>query len=313
MNNGFRSLYEGEPPAGDAGGDRQSPLGTPPGAAGGAPAALPEGAIYSDHRFVERLPDDLKADPIIGKYSKGGIEGLARSLVASQRMIGKDPNKLVELPDTVDQKFVTSLAGRLGLPADVKNYKLEGVKDAPAWTAPTTPFAQAMVSSAHKHGILPSQFQGFFNDVVPLLAGAEKEQSSALAKQETDNLAALDREWGQAKDQKLGQANNAVTKLDPSGKLREELIRTGLDTSPVVLNALARVGEMLGEDNAGSDAPGGGDFSGTRLPPAEAAARGKELLSQSMNSKNPAERRRLNQEAQKFFAMVPKTAGAKVA
>ena len=330
MKTGIRSLYnDGGAAGGDVGagagngGGQQSPLGGAAGGdagggASGTPAAqLPSGALWSDHRFIEALPADLKADPIIGKYAKGGFEGFARTFVSAQKMIGKDPNRMVELPDGApDMAFVTGLSKRLGLPEDVKGYKLEAVKDAPAWTAPTTPFSQALVASAHKNGILPAQFQGFFNDVVPLLAGAEKEQAAAKTKRAEGGLAAIDKEWGQAKDAKLKAANGAIVKVGgkDADALRQELIEAGLDTSPTVLKFLAAVGELVGEeDNAGDGNGGGSDNFGGTMPPAEAKARGTELLAQAMNAKTPAERRRLNGEAQKYFAMGTPKKGQKVA
>lgn len=326
VNKTFRSLYdggEGGAGAGGEGGGQQSPLGGtgggPSGGVSGTPAPqLPTGALWSDHRFVEALPADLKADPTIVKYAKGGFEGFARTFLSAQKMIGKDVSRMVELPDTPDLAFVTGLAGRLGLPKDPKEYKIEGVKDAPAWTAPTTPFAQAMVASAHKHGILPAQFQGFFNDVVPLLAGAEKEQLTAREAKAKEGLAAIDKEWGQARDAKLGAANRAIEKLggQRAAAIRDALIEAGLDTDPGVLNLLASAGELIGEEDgaegAGAGGGEGGGF-GRSMAPAEAKAKGSELLRQAMNSKDPTERRRLNQEAQKYFALGTPKKGAKVA
>lgn len=319
---GTRSLYDGgeAPPSLLAGGQNQG------GGGGGsetpAPPQLPQGAIWGDARFVEALPADLKADPIIGKYAKGGFESFARTFVSAQKMIGKDINAMVELPAQPDLAFVTNLAGRLGLPKEVKDYKLEAVKDGPAWTAPTTPFAQAMVTSAHKHGILPAQFQGFFNDVVPLLAQAEGQVNKAKADKAKEGIDAISNEWGPAKDARLRVANLAVEKLTRDGisdtaaadaaedAFRGALIEAGLDNNPAVLKFLAKVGDLLGEeDNGGGGGGGGGDFR-QMLPPAEAKAKGQEFLSQALNAKTPVERRKLNAEAQKWFAMA--NGGAKV-
>jgi hypothetical protein len=80
---------------------------------------------------------------------------------------------------------------------------------------------------------------------------------------ETQRVAAIDaeagmkREWGDAFDQNLAQAEDALRKFDtPEGSIRDLLIETNMRNDPRMIEFLRRVGRNLGEDIF--HRPGGG-------------------------------------------------------
>lgn len=266
---------------------------------------LPEGAIFADARFREALPDDLKQHPSLQKMTN--VEHMARSYVSAQKMVGKDPDSIVELPKADDPDGRRAVLAKLGLPEKPDGYeKLSLPEGAPEFMKPEGQLAQGFMETAHKLGVLPDQVSGmyqWFSGVMGEAAQAQEAEKNAKA---DENIRALQGEWGNAYDQRVAAANFAIDKLGGED-LRAALDDAGLGASPVVLKALAQVGGLMAEDGVGDSRGGKGGPFGGAMTPDEARSKARDMQQAALNEKNPSERRRLNEEAQKYYKMA--TAG----
>lgn len=268
-----------------------------------APASgeLPEGAIYGDGRFREALPDDLKANPALAKITS--VEHLARSAISAQKMIGKDPDRLVELPGAEDADGRRAVLERLGLPKDTTGYKLEPGEGTPDFLKPEGPMASGFVDTAHKLGIMPDQAAGVYQWFSEVMTATAQDQATQSQEEYAENTRAMQAKYGAAFDQTVAAANFAVDKLGGDA-LRELLDDKGLGANPLVIDAFSRVGTLLAEDGIGDGKGGGGNpFSGA-MTPDNARAKAQELQAQALKEPNMSERRRLNAEAQRYWKMV---------
>lgn len=267
---------------------------------GATPPRVPEGFFHRE-KFLEALPEELRRDPSLGKIKD--LEGMARSYLSAQKLVGKDPQQTVELP-RADAKFdeKRQIFGKLGAPDSADGYKLKAPDGLPEQvTRLDTPLGKAFLETAHKVGLLPEQAQAVYENFSSILASTMQEESGKSEKAHAENIAALRTELGEAFDERVRAAEFAIEKLG-GGDLREAINEAGLGTNPHLVKALAQVGMMMAEDDGGADGDRTGPKFG-RMAPAEARARGQDILRQALNEKNMAERRRLNEEAQKFFKM----------
>lgn len=293
--------YDGEGGASNGGAGAPNLLGgaTP---AGGAQGGTTPGEAFKlpdnwDYRTA--LPEDLKGSPSAAKY--GSLADLVRGFDNAQQLIGKPTDRLLELPETIDDKALGSVMKRLGLPDKLDDYKISAPKGSEAVLKIDSPNFKALSEAAHAAGILPGQFQKVLDVFGGQLAKGQNDMMAAEVARHEQNVTKLKEQWGEAFDSKVAAANLAVEKLggDKAGidALRESINRGGLGTDGPLLAALAKIGEMFSEDE------GGGDKGGISAPmtPDTAKAEGMRLLQEAINAKTPAERARLNEEAQKFF------------
>ncbi len=287
----MRIFYD-EPGTGDPGtGD--SGTGTP----GTGEVKLPDGAFMAND-FRSALPEDIRGHVALEKIAD--IEGLGRSFINAQQMIGKDPSRVVELPTADKPEELKALMTKLGAPADASGYTLTPVEGAPEWLAPGQDMAKGFLEFAAKDGFLPAQAQNAYSWFTQTMTEAAKvAEAKALETSET-NIRSMEAEFGGAFDQKVALANHAIDKLGGE-ELRKVLNDAGIGHVPVVIKAFINAAGMMKEDNAG-DGGTGGTF-GNQLSPDEARSKGKALLVQASQSSDMAERRRLNEEAQTFFQM----------
>lgn len=282
-------------------GTPNSLLGNEGGQPAGETPQLPEGAFLA-RDFKSALPEDLRNHDSLAKVSD--LEGMARSFVAAQQMIGKDPARSVELPGadaTMEQ--LGPIFDRLGAPANPGDFKFQAPEGLPPEAVSLeTPLGKAFVASAHKHKLHPLQAQGVYADIAVVLGSTIEEQSGLAEQTHMDNVAKFEAMAGAAKDEWLRAANFAVEKLG-GNDLRSAIDEAGLGTNPHVLAALAKVGQIMGERTGVSTAGGESQNFGSVLAPAEAKARAKQLLGQAHATADVAEKRRLSEEAQKFFEM----------
>ncbi len=288
--------------AGTAGGEAGTGSGEAGAAGTGIPGTgevkLPEGAFMTNN-FREALPEDLRGHASLAKVAD--LEGMARSLVNAQAMIGKDPSRLVEIPTDDKPEELRAVLTKLGAPADASGYTLTPTEGAPEWLGVDQEMSKGFLEHAAKEGFLPSQTQGTYAWFTGVMANAAKTaETKSLAEADT-NIRQLEAEFGGAFDQKIAVANHGIDKVGGE-ELRKVLNDAGLGANPVVLKAFLKVGGLVAEDNAG-DGGTGGTF-GNRLSPDEARSKGKALLEQaSKTGVDQMERRRLNEEAQVFFQM----------
>ena len=188
------------------------------------------------------LSDEIRSDKSLENIKD--IEGLAKSYVHAQKLVGSDkipvPNKYATEDDW------NAVYEKLGRPKTADGYKYDLPQDKQVDEASLKEFS----SQAHKLGLLPSQAQGvvkFYNDITA--KSLQDADSKALAARETSKKE-LKQEWGQAYDQKLQQANNVVADVFPQGFMDTNLADgSKLGDHPAVIKAFATLAGKMGEDS----------------------------------------------------------------
>lgn len=288
--NRFRTLYDEA--AGGAPAAPVAPLSTP--AAPVAPPPLPEGFDYRQY-----MPPEIRDDNSFTKYKT--LEDLGRGLVSAQKMIGRDPNSLIEVKENISPEERRGVMERFGLPKDTSAYKLEPVADVPQWLGTDQPLSKGLVAKASELGLFPDQVAGLYQWFAGEMSATSKTHLVETQRRDEAAIGQLKTELGAAFDGKVQAAKHAIDKIGGKEFL-DTINNAGLGANPAFIKAMAQVGEMLAEGGTGPDGGKPGGFQ-SGLTPAQAAAKGQELLRQALNEKQPSERLRLNTEAQKYFAM----------
>ena len=187
------------------------------------------------------LSDEIKSDKSLENIKD--IEGLAKSYVHAQKMVGSDkipvPNKYATEDDW------NAVYEKLGRPKTADGYKFDLPQDKQVDEASLKEFS----NQAHKLGLLPSQAQGvvkFYNDITA--KSLQDADSKALAARETSTKE-LKQEWGQAFDQKVSQAATLAKSVGATELLDANLADgTKLGDHPVMIKAFAELAGKMGED-----------------------------------------------------------------
>lgn len=290
----FFTLFEDAP----APGDTPAPAAPDP---GGTPAPDPAAPVTLD-KWFEMLPDDVRSETAVAKFASGTFEEFARSAVAAQRFIGKDPASLAEIPDGKDLEAVRPLLDRLGLPETVEGYKLKADENIPEFLGLDQPLGQAFAQKAFDLGVLPAQAEGVYNWFASELAAVEQKNQTEQGAKDEQAVADLKAELGEAFDQTIAASTSTLMKL--GGKeLIDRIGAAGLGVDGAFIKGMAQLNrQLLAEDTSGGTLPTGGVMS-----PAEARSRGQELLQEAIDSSgDQSKARRLNAQAQEFFALASK-------
>ena len=187
------------------------------------------------------LSDEIRSDKSLENIKD--IEGLAKSYVHAQKMVGSDkipvPNKYAT------DKDWDAVYEKLGRPKSADGYKYDLPQDKQVDEASLKEFS----SQAHKLGLLPTQANGvvkFYNEMTA--KSIQDADSKALAARE-NSTKELKQEWGQAFDQKINQAATLAKSVGATELFDTNLADgTKLGDHPVMIKAFAELANKMGED-----------------------------------------------------------------
>ena len=188
------------------------------------------------------LSEEVRSDKSLENIKD--IEGLAKSYVHAQKMVGSDkipvPNKYAT------DKDWDAVYEKLGRPKSADGYKYDLPQDKQVDEASLKEFS----SQAHKLGLLPTQANGvvkFYNEMTA--KSIQDADSKALAARETSTKE-LKQEWGQAFDQKINQAATLAKSVGATELFDTNLADgTKLGDHPVMIKAFAELASKMGEDS----------------------------------------------------------------
>ena len=188
------------------------------------------------------LSDEIRADKSLENIKD--IEGLAKSYVHAQKLVGSDkipvPNKFAT------EKDWDAVYEKLGRPADATGYKYDLPEDQKIDEASLKNFSD----QAHKLGLLPGQANGmvkFYNEMTA--ASLQESETTAVAAREASSIE-LKKEWGQAFDQKISQAANLAKSVGATELFNANMADgTKLGDHPIMIKAFADLAGKMGEDN----------------------------------------------------------------
>ena len=187
------------------------------------------------------LSEEIRSDKSLENIKD--IEGLAKSYVHAQKMVGSDkipvPNKYAT------DKDWDAVYEKLGRPKSADGYKYDLPQDKQVDEASLKEFS----NQAHKLGLLPTQANGvvkFYNEMTA--KSIQDTDSKALAARE-NSTKELKQEWGQAFDQKINQAATLAKSVGATELFDTNLADgTKLGDHPVMIKAFAELANKMGED-----------------------------------------------------------------
>lgn len=226
------------------------------GAQGGGAANLGAGGAGAQGSWRDSLPDELKSDPTLNKYSD--VPNLAKAYLELNKKLGQ--KGVIKPGKDASPEEIKSFREALGIPTDPSKYdmgKFEGVEV----PKETLDWAQKMGA---EHGVEPAAMKAIIADYFKLDANAKALQTAAAKEQMIKGLDGLKTEWGEAYERNLTRANFAAEKL--GGKpFVEHLVKLGVHNDPMLLKVLSSAAGLYGEDKLREAGAG----SNTGTSPAE--------------------------------------------
>ncbi len=234
--------------------DPESNPGPTPAPAGDpAPTPAPDFAAMK-----EALPDDLKSEPGLASFTS--LEGMARSLVEAQRLVGK------RVEDMTPEQ-IAKVHRNFGAPGDAGGYELARPENLPDGFQFNEVLEKQAREWFHQAGLNNKQAATIYDKFMEYTSQqfADIQRTAASVKDETEKV--LRREWGQAFDKNVNLAKRAVARFGGQ-ELQNFLDETQLGNDPRVIRAFDKVARKVGEDTL--EGEGTGRFGG--LMPDEARA-----------------------------------------
>jgi len=186
-----------------------------------------------------------------------------KSYQGAEKLIGRDPSTLVQLPRADDPEGTRALFQKLGLPESPDKYDMK--VGLPKDAAINEDFAKNMQGLLHKAGIVPSQAQELIGGYNAMLLAQQEQAAKDYELNVAADKQALKDEWKGGYDRMFNRAQNAATKLGFTPELVDAIEKHVGYAGTYKL--LADIGAKLGED--GFVGEGKTNFEG-ELTPAEA-------------------------------------------
>lgn len=169
------------------------------------------------------------------------IPALVKSYIHAQRAIGAD--KLVLPSKHATAEEWRAVYEKLGLPKDVKEYKIEAPKD----VGFDDTFVSTLATKAYELGVLPTQAQALVNWMGEQNKNAVVDLKKSLTTQTEESVGKLKTEWGAAFDEKVSDAQKAVSHFADADAIKY-LNESGLTNDPTLVKLFAKVAGVLKED-----------------------------------------------------------------
>lgn len=220
-------------------------------AAGGDPNPNPNPnpapAVTIPDNWKDALPDDVKS--FKGLENIKTLQDLGKSYVHAQQAIGK---KGVIPPDpkfATDDDWTNFYQG-LGLPKDVKDYKVELPKGAQV----DEKFLGEFTQMAHKFNVMPAQAQKLLHWYLAKEDAMGKETQQQVLGEITQKLDAYKQQTGAAFQKKVLFANKTLEKFGGPELMKMFAQNPAIGNNPQFIEAFAKIGEQLfGEDSFEGD------------------------------------------------------------
>jgi len=212
------------------------------------PAQAPSALVDADGNFVEnwweRLPsEDLKAAPSLQNFKT--MEGLAKSYLSAQRMLGNSPHAVIVPDDNSTDEERAEFYEKVGRPETPEGYEFkppEGLEEKGLnWNEE---MAKGFANKAHELGLSKKQAEGLMDWHSALTLESFQSADEQLAQERQAAESQLKKEWGNAYQANVDLANRIVQKFDPEQKL----IEAGLGNNPELVRLFASIGKAISED-----------------------------------------------------------------
>jgi hypothetical protein len=211
--------------------------------------------------FLTALPEEYRADPVFGNFNS--VNDLAKSYKSAATLVGMDKNYVLPLPKEDTPEAWAPIWDKLGRPESADKYEIsapEGVQFDDGMTA-------KLKEVAHANGISAKAFKALAEVYGSEQAGMISTMTAQSEQQVTEWKTQLKSEFGEAYDDKISLAQEAVAKF--GGDEAKEFFAKNpqFGNNPLFVKMFANLGSQIQGDTIPSQSVG--NTSG-RLTPAEA-------------------------------------------
>ncbi len=240
----------------------EAPAPTP--APAPAPAPAPSPAPSPEPAAPWHGLTDAEASAYIDNKGWKSPADIVKSYQGAEKLIGRDPNSLVQLPRADDPDGQRALFQKLGLPESPDKYDM--TVGLPQGAKPDEGFSKSMQAVFHKAGLTDGQAKALVGDWNAMqTAAAEQVAKDYTLNVAADKKALLD-EWKGGHDRMMNAAKTAAQTLGFTPDLIDAIEKHVGYAKTYKL--LAEMGGKLGEDNLAI--PGKTPGFENHLTPAEA-------------------------------------------
>jgi hypothetical protein len=233
-----------------------------------------------------------------------GPQDVIKSYRGAERMIGKNPDQLLELPRADDPAGFRALAAKLGMPETADKYDLGLPKDAQL----NEPYAKWAKDTFHKVGLTAAQAKQLVAENEAWNQAQSKQASDDYERNTAADKQALLREWGGGHERMLNAAKTAANALGFTAEMVSALEQSMGYAG--VMKFFNQLGMKMSEDGFEGGTHGGGSFSGT-MTPAEAKAQWEAMKLDTvqqkalLDSSHPGHKAAKEKQSKLFAVMYP--------
>lgn len=193
--------------------------------------------------WKDSLPVTLKNDPALSSFKD--VEGLAKSYVHAQKMVGSE-RVAVPRDDWTDADW-SGYYDKLGRPETHDGYETPDVE-----LPESIKFDDSVIDDAkkefHKLGLSSKQADGILKYYLSGLGDQVSKQNEHAQETHDQATSRLENEWGREYGHNMDIARGALKKFG-TPELIETLESTGMGNNVDLIKAFASVGNMVMEDN----------------------------------------------------------------
>lgn len=195
------------------------------------------------------LPEELREDPTL--KSVVDLPGMAKMLVHSQKMIGKD--KIVVPDELATEEQWGEIFTKLGKPEKPDGYGLKLPENLPPGMEGSKDLLDGYLGIVHKAGLLPAQAKSLYDWYNEINVNSFTEQARVNQESLNTSLKALKKEWGGAFKQKTDLALTAVRTF--ADEDAQEALSKEIGNDPRMIKMFAAIGAAISEDKLKGEKP----------------------------------------------------------
>jgi len=257
------------------------------------PAEVAQGGSGND--FYNMIPEDLRDHPSLSPIKDVG--NLAKSYINAQQLIGADK---LAAPKNPSEEQLSEIYNYLGKPETPDAYEV-----AVDGNIITEEAANSYKDVAHKLNLTPQQASGILEYYKGLATSTQEQAVQSIEHQREQVENDLKKEWGQAYEQKISGAGQAIREYGNPEMLEWQLADgTKLGNHPEFIKAFANIADF--RQSVTSEDTISNTTSGSVMTPKEAQAEIDAIMRSPdyVNRENVVARNRAIERVQELYGMI---------
>ena len=197
----------------------------------------------SDNWYESFESEEIKNAPSLRNFKS--MEGLVKSFLSAQRMVGKSPHAVVIPDENATDEERAEFFTKIGRPESPDEYDIkppENIEELGLqWSDES---AKAFANKAHELGLTNKQAQDLVNWHNEITVGSIKSADEQIGQEYEQATQELKKEWGNAYDSNVKLVDTFINKLG----LSELVINKGLANDPTFIKAMRGIAMKTSED-----------------------------------------------------------------